>query len=39
MKKKKLNILISSIGGLFIYDVVESLRKSGNQAKYTNVKN
>ncbi len=28
MKKKKLNILISSIGGLFIYDVIESLRKS-----------
>lgn len=28
MKKKKLNILISCVGGLFIYDIIESLRKS-----------
>ncbi len=26
--KKKINILISCVGGLFIYDVIESLRKS-----------
>ena len=28
MKKKKLNILVSCVGGLFIYDIIESLRKS-----------
>ena len=26
--KKKINVLISCVGGLFIYDVIESLRKS-----------
>ena len=28
MKKKKLNILLSCVGGLFIYDIIDSLRKS-----------